>query len=252
MSRRQLIAGNWKMNTTRSEARALAGEIATGCSRSDLDVAIFPPFLWLSDVAAIADGTQVAVGAQNCWAAAKGAFTGEISPVMIAELGSLVLIGHSERRQLLGETDAIVRAKIDAALATPLTPIVCVGESLDTRRQGEAVAYVSTQISAALADRPDDDLIRIVVAYEPIWAIGTGVAAAASDAQEMCASIRSAIAEFAPLATPGMRILYGGSMTPANARELLTQPDVDGGLVGGASLKAADFLAIIAAAPERD
>jgi triosephosphate isomerase (TIM) len=252
MSRRQLIAGNWKMNTTRSEARALTGAIASGFSRTDLDVALFPPFLWLSDVTALADGTQVAVGAQNCWSAPKGAFTGEISPVMIAELGSLVLIGHSERRQLLGETDAIVRAKIDAALATPLTPVVCVGESLDTRQQGNAVAYVSTQISAALADRPGADLNRLVVAYEPIWAIGTGVAATASDAQEMCAAIRLAIAAFSPAVASGIRILYGGSMTPANARELLTQPDVDGGLVGGASLKAADFLEIIAAAPQRD
>jgi triosephosphate isomerase (TIM) len=171
---------------------------------------------------------------------------------MVAELGSLVLIGHSERRQLLGETDAIVRAKIDVALTTPLTPVVCVGESLDTRQQGNAVAYVSTQISAALADRPGADLNRLVVAYEPIWAIGTGVAATASDAQEMCAAIRLAIAAFSPAVASGIRILYGGSMTPANARELLTQPDVDGGLVGGASLKAADFLEIIAAAPQRD
>src|SRR3954451_10285392 len=131
MSRRQLIAGNWKMNTTRFEARALAGTIMGGCARTDLDVALFPPFLWLSDVAAIADGMQVAVGAQNCWSAAKGAFTGEISPVMIAELGSLVLIGHSERRQLLGESDALVRVKIDGALAAQLTPVVCVGESLE-------------------------------------------------------------------------------------------------------------------------
>jgi triosephosphate isomerase len=252
MSRRQLIAGNWKMNTTRSEARALAGAIASGCARTDLDVALFPPFLWMSDVAAIADGTPVAVGAQNCWSAAKGAYTGEISPVMIAELGSLVLIGHSERRQLLGETDAIVRAKIDGAIATSLTPVVCVGETLDTRQQGDAVAYVSAQISAALADRSDEELDRIVVAYEPIWAIGTGVAATASDAQEMCAAIRSAIAACSPAAALGMRILYGGSMTPANAQELLAQPDVDGGLVGGASLKAADFLEIIAAAPEND
>ena len=252
MSRRQLIAGNWKMNTTRSEARALAGAIANGSTRTDMDVALFPPFVWLSDVATIADGTRVAVGAQNCWSAPKGAFTGEISPVMIAELGSLVLIGHSERRQLLGETDVVVRAKIDAALTTPLTPVVCVGESLDTRQQGDASAYVSAQISAALAERPDEELNRLVVAYEPIWAIGTGVAATASDAQEMCAAIRAAIAEFAPLAAPGMRILYGGSMTPANARELLTQPDVDGGLVGGASLKAAEFLEIIAAAPQND
>ena len=252
MARRQLIAGNWKMNTNRSEARSLAGAIVDGCSRTDLEVALFPPFVWLSDVAAIADGTPVVVGAQNCWSAEKGAFTGEISPVMVAELGSLVLIGHSERRQLLGESDALVRAKIDAALATPLTPVVCVGESLETRQHGEAVAFVSAQITAALADRTDQDLRRIVVAYEPIWAIGTGVAATALDAQEMCAAIRTAIATFSPETASGMRLLYGGSMNAANALDLLSQPDVDGGLVGGASLKADDFLGIIAAAPQRD
>jgi triosephosphate isomerase (TIM) len=252
MLRRQLIAGNWKMNTTRAEARALAGTIVDGCSRTDLDVALFPPFVWLSDVAAIADATSVAVGAQNCWFAEKGAFTGEISPVMVAELGSLVLIGHSERRQLLGESDALVRAKIDAALASPLTPVVCVGEPLETRQQGDAVAFVSAQIIAAIADRSVDDLRRIVVAYEPIWAIGTGVAATATDAQEMCAAIRSAVATFSPETASGMRLLYGGSMNAANAQDLLSQPDVDGGLVGGASLKADDFLGIIAAAPQRD
>jgi triosephosphate isomerase len=252
MARRQLIAGNWKMNTTRAEARALAGAIVDGCSRTDLDVALFPPFVWLSDVEAIAEATSVAVGAQNCWSAEKGAFTGEISPVMVAELGSLVLIGHSERRQLLGESDALVRAKIDAALAATLTPVVCVGEPLETRQQGEAVAFVSAQIVAALADRSIDELRRIVVAYEPIWAIGTGVAATATDAQQMCAAIRSAISTFSPETAPEMRLLYGGSMNAANARELLSQPDVDGGLVGGASLKADDFLGIIAAAPQRD
>ena len=251
MTRRQLIAGNWKMNTTRAEARALAGAIVDGCSRTDLDVALFPPFVWLSDVEAIAEATSVAVGAQNCWSAEKGAFTGEISPVMVAELGSLVLIGHSERRQLLGESDALVRAKIDAALAATLTPVVCVGESLETRREGEAVAFVSAQIVAALADRSIDELRRIVVAYEPIWAIGTGVAATATDAQQMCAAIRSAISTFSPETASEMRLLYGGSMNAANARELLSQPDVDGGLVGGASLKADDFLGIIAAAPQR-
>jgi len=246
MWRRQLIAGNWKMNTTQAEARALAGAIVDRCTRTDLDVALFPPFVWLSDVAAITEATSVAVGAQNCWSVEKGAFTGEISPVMVAELGSLVLIGHSERRQLLGESDALVRAKIDAALAAQLTPVVCVGESLETRQQGEAVAFVSAQISAALADRSVADLGRIVVAYEPIWAIGTGIAATATDAQEMCATIRSAVATFSPETASGMRLLYGGSMNAANAQELLSQPDVDGGLVGGASLKAGDFLGIIA------
>ena len=252
MTRRPLIAGNWKMNTTRAEAAALAGDVMNGLSRDDLDVALFPPVIWLCDVAAIADDASVAVGAQNCWTEPTGAFTGELSAPMIAEVGTMVLAGHSERRQILGESDALVRAKLDAALAAGLLPILCVGESLDIRQSGSAIAFVTDQIDAALAGRPPEELGRIVIAYEPIWAIGTGVAATADDAQEMCAAIRVAIARFSPESAAHVRILYGGSVNPGNASGILAQPDIDGALVGGASLKAGDFLAIVAATPRYD
>jgi triosephosphate isomerase len=195
-------------------------------------------------------GTGILVGGQNCSQYEKGAYTGETSPAQLAEVASSVLIGHSERRHKLGETDIVVRAKIDAALATTLTPVLCVGETPSVRaRTGEYVAYVMEQVRSSLSDRSSDDIERIVVAYEPVWAIGTGVAATPGDAQEMTSAIRSAIDGLAPGVGQRVRILYGGSVTPENAAELLDQPDVDGALVGGASLKSADFLAIIEAAP---
>ena len=252
MARRRLIAGNWKMNLNRVQASALASAIVDGAARNDLDIAMFPPALWLADVSAAVSGSSVAVGAQNCWTAEKGAFTGEIAPGMISELGTMVLIGHSERRQIIGEDDALIRAKLDAALAAGLRPILCVGETLETRQAGDAVSFVATQIDAALSGRSPDELSTIVVAYEPIWAIGTGVAATPADAQEMSAAIRAAIERLMPGAGVSMPILYGGSVNPGNAAELLSQPDVDGALVGGASLVADDFLAIVNAAPAQD
>jgi len=247
--RRRLIAGNWKMNLHREQAAALATAIARGASREDVCIAIFPPALWLADVAAAVTGTSIAVGAQNCWSAEKGAFTGELAPGMIRELGSMVLIGHSERRQIIGEDNALIRAKLDAALAANLQPILCVGETLETRQAGQAVSFVEGQIDSALSGRTPDELGRIVVAYEPIWAIGTGVAATPADAQEMSAAIRAALNRLQPGAGDAMPVLYGGSVNPGNAAELLSQPDVDGALVGGASLVAEDFLGIISAAP---
>ena len=249
MDRRQLIAGNWKMNTSRAEAAALANDVVKGLERDELDVALFPPAIWLCDVAAIAADSPVSVGAQNCWTEPKGAFTGEISAPMVAEGATMGLVGPSERRQIFGERDALVRSKLDAALSAGLEPILCVGESLDIRQSGSAVAFVTAQINAALVGRSPEALARIVIAYEPIWAIGTGIAATSVDAQEMSAAIRVAIAAISPERASAMRILYGGSVGPANASGLLAQPDVDGALVGGASLKVADFLAIIAAAP---
>jgi triosephosphate isomerase len=250
--RRPLIAGNWKMNLDREQAYALATAIAHGASRDDLDVAIFPPALWLADVAAAVQGSTVAVGAQNCWTAEKGAFTGELAPGMVRELGTMVLIGHSERRQIIGEDDALIRAKIDAALAAGLRPILCCGEALDIRQSGQAVSFVERQIDTALTGRSANELGGIVVAYEPIWAIGTGVAATPTDAQEMSAAIRAAINRLQPGAGDAMPILYGGSVNPGNAAELLSRSDVDGALVGGASLIAEDFLAIVNAAPRGD
>jgi triosephosphate isomerase len=249
VARRRLIAGNWKMNLNRAQASALATALARDVSREDLDIAIFPPALWLADVSAEVSGSSIAVGAQNCWTAEKGAFTGEIAPGMIEELGTMVLIGHSERRQIIGEDDALIRSKLDAALAAGLRPILCCGETLETRQAGNAVSFVEGQIDAALSGRSENELAKIVVAYEPIWAIGTGVAATPADAQEMSAAIRSAIERLSPGAGEAMPILYGGSVNPGNAAELLSQPDVDGALVGGASLVADDFLAIINAAP---
>lgn len=252
MNRRQLIAGNWKMNTSRAEARALASGVVAGLERDDLDVALFPPAIWLCDVAAIAGESLVAVGAQNCWTEPRGAFTGELSALMVAEVGTMVLAGHSERRQIFGERDELVRVKLDAALSARLTPILCVGETLDIRQSGSAIAFVTAQIDAALGGRSSAEIERIIIAYEPIWAIGTGVAATSDDAQEMCGAIRTAIAAISPESADAVRILYGGSVGPANASGLLAQPDVDGALVGGASLNAADFLTIIAAAPHYD
>jgi triosephosphate isomerase len=247
VARRKLIAGNWKMNLSRTEANALAQAIASQ-NAPMVEVALFPPAIWLTDVAAAVNGMPIRIGAQNCWNAQKGAFTGELSPAMIAEVATLVLIGHSERRLILGESDELIRTKIDAALAAGLGVVLCVGETLETRQAGNAETHVSAQIHAALDRRPPEELAQITIAYEPVWAIGTGVAATPADAQEMSASIRREVASIDSGYAERVRILYGGSVNPGNAAELLIQPDVDGALVGGASLVAADFESIIAAA----
>ena len=250
--RRPLIAGNWKMNLGRAEALALTIHVATGVRRDDIDVAIYPPSIWLTDSTDHVTGSQIIVGAQNCSRYDRGAYTGQLSALQVAEVASSVLLGHSERRQKLDETDAVVRSKVDAALAAGLMPVLCVGEIASIRNKpGEYVPYVMEQVRASLAGRTFEEITRIVVAYEPVWAIGTGVAATPADAQEMTEAIRHAIDDIAPGAGELVRILYGGSVTPANAAELLEQPDVDGVLVGGASLNADDFLAIVEAAPRR-
>jgi triosephosphate isomerase len=247
MARRKLIAGNWKMNLSREQARSLATAIASHDAPL-VEVALFPPTIWLTEVALAVQSTPIRIGAQNCWNAQKGAFTGEISPAMIAEIAGLVLIGHSERRLILGESDDLIRSKIDAALEAGLGVVLCVGETLDIRQAGNAETHVSNQIHAALDNRPAEELAQITIAYEPVWAIGTGIAATPADAQEMSAAIRRGLASIDALYAESARILYGGSVNPGNAAELLTQPDVDGALVGGASLVASDFDAIIAAA----
>ena len=248
--RRPFIAGNWKMNLGRIESIELAMQITAGIRRTDVDVAIYPATIWISDAADHVVGSDVIVGAQNCSQFAKGAYTGEISANQIAEIGASVLIGHSERRHKLGETDLVVRAKIDAALAAGITPVFCVGETPNVRaKTGEYIPYVLEQIRSGLSDRPHEEIDRIIIAYEPVWAIGTGVAATPEDAQEMAAAIRAAVEDRSPGSGEAVRILYGGSVTPANAAVLLAQPDVDGALVGGASLNAIDFLEIIEAAP---
>lgn len=248
MTRIPLIVGNWKMNTSRREAVDLATAVAAS-SIVGVETVVCPPFPWLIPVGAALSGTAVSLGAQDCWTGPNGAFTGAVSPTMLAEICRYAIIGHSERRRIFHEDDLLVRQKLDAALAASLSPILCVGEDLETRQAGNAVSFVSSQLDVALADRPELETSRCTIAYEPIWAIGTGVAAGPNDAEEMAIAIRTKLAQIAsPRLADGCRILYGGSVSPSNAREILSQSNVDGALVGGASLKADSFLAIVAAA----
>ncbi|HEY7032234.1 MAG TPA: triose-phosphate isomerase [Thermomicrobiales bacterium] len=248
MPRTPLIVGNWKMHTGREEAVRLATAIAAG-DVPGVELAVCPPFPWLVPVATALVGSTVGLGAQNCWTEESGAFTGEVSPTMLAELCRYVIVGHSERRRILGENDDAVRRKLTAALAAGLTPILCVGEDLDMREAGHATAFVGAQLESALSLRSDADVCRCVIAYEPIWAIGTGIAAQPADAEEMASEIRAVLGSLAG-GNAGERIyiLYGGSVSPANAAAILAGGNVDGALVGGASLKADSFLAIAAAA----
>ena len=243
-ARRPLIAGNWKMNTSRAEAVALAAQIAAAPATM-AEILVCPPYPWLIPVADVMGASPVKLGAQDCAPYSNGAYTGAVSATMLRELVSYVIVGHSERRQVFAEGDELIRDKLSAVIAAQMTAILCVGESLDTRRQGTAAQFVTRQLEAALSGRSSEELDACVIAYEPIWAIGTGVAASAADAEEMCAVIRAAVETLVPGSGPTMRVLYGGSVNPANAAETLAQPNVDGALVGGASLKAETFLAIV-------
>jgi len=247
--RKKIVAGNWKMNKTASEAAALIDGIKkTVADVSKVEIVVCPPFTDLKDAAAACAGSNVGLGAQNVHWEASGAFTGEISTGMLKDLGvKYVIIGHSERRQYFGETDATVNKRTKAALAAGLTPIVCVGETLAERDGGKMEEVVVRQVKIGLADL-GDDLGKIVVAYEPVWAIGTGRTATPAQAQEVHALIRRTLAELSSGAVANtIRIQYGGSMKPENAKELMSQPDIDGGLIGGAALKADSFAAIIKA-----
>ncbi len=246
MSRRPLVAGNWKMHTGRDSAVALAAAVAAGAP-SHAEIAVFPPFPWLIPVAQTLAGSVVRLGAQDCWTEPAGAVTGAVSPTMLAEICSLVIVGHSERRKLFGESDDLVATKTRAAQAAGLTPIVCVGEDLAVRQTGQAIEVVSNQVERSLAGVAPADIARLVIAYEPVWAIGTGVAATSTDAHEMAHAIRTVIRRMAGDAARSVRILYGGSVTPANAAGFMDGAEVDGALVGGASLTADSFLAIAAA-----
>jgi triosephosphate isomerase len=244
MTRTPLIVGNWKMNTSRGEALAMARGVVASIPEH-VEVAVCPPFPWLVDVQLALAESNVRLGAQNCWSEPSGAFTGEVSPTMLAELCDLVIIGHSERRRIIGESNQLVAAKLRAALVAGLTAILCVGEDLETRQAGNELQFVENQLTNALGGLSSEQLSRCVVAYEPIWAIGTGVAAEPADAQDMAAMIRQAL----PADVAGtMRILYGGSVTASNAKVILSQRDVDGSLVGGASLKLEAFSEIMLAA----
>ncbi|XAH22245.1 triose-phosphate isomerase [Xylophilus sp. GW821-FHT01B05] len=247
MKNRKLIAGNWKMNGSLAANAALLDGLLAGVGAGAADVAVCVPAPYLAQVGARLQGAPIALGAQDVSAHAQGAYTGEVSAAMLQDFGArYALVGHSERRQYHGETDAAVAAKALAALAAGIVPVVCIGESLAQREAGQTEAVVGAQF-AAVAQALGDKLGGIVLAYEPVWAIGTGKTATPEQAQAVHAGLRARLQAVSPAAA-GVRILYGGSMNAANAAELLAQPDIDGGLIGGASLKAPDFLTIVAAA----
>jgi triosephosphate isomerase (TIM) len=248
MARKKFIAGNWKMNTTLEEAVALAKGVADAVGKqTDVDVAVCPPYISLSAVAEAVKGSNVKVGAQDVHWEAKGAYTGKVSCAMLKSAGAAyVIIGHSEQRQYFGETDETVNKKTKAALAAGLLPIVCVGETLDERKGGKMDAVIERQIRGAFAGISEADAAKCTIAYEPVWAIGTGETATPQQANEAHIFIRNILTQlYGKSVSDGMRIQYGGSMKPDNAKDLLAQSDVDGGLIGGAALKAADFAGIV-------
>jgi triosephosphate isomerase len=251
MARRKFIAGNWKMNKNVAEGLVLARELKEKLAQvQNVDVAVCPPFTTLAAVAREMAGSNIAVGAQNLHWEASGAFTGEVSAAMLKEIPvTLVLIGHSERRQYFGETDETVNKRLKAALQAGLLPIVCVGETLAEREGNRMQEVVARQINGAFSGITKEQMTHTVIAYEPVWAIGTGRNATPEQAQEVHAFIRGLVANlFGSEIAGALRIQYGGSVKADNARQILQQPDVDGALVGGASLKAADFAAIVAGA----
>jgi triosephosphate isomerase len=250
-SRKKLIAGNWKMNKTSADSVALVADIVTAVGRqADVDVVVCPPFTSLESVAKALNGSTVKLGAQNMHPEAGGAFTGEISaPMLRALFATHVILGHSERRAYFGETDAFINKKVLAALKNQLKPILCVGETLAEREAGSTLKVVQTQLEGGLEGMSMEQAATLVVAYEPVWAIGTGKVATTEQAQEVHAFIRGLLTNlFTGPVAEKIRILYGGSMKPANAPELLAQKDIDGGLIGGASLEARSFVDLVNAA----
>ncbi len=248
--RKAVIAGNWKMNKTPAEAKELLSQITPLVKDADCEVIACVPFVDLQTALETTQGTNVKIGAENCHWAESGAFTGEISANMLKAMGiEYVIIGHSERRQYFGETDVTVNKRVRAALDAGLTVILCVGELLSEREQGITAETVSLQTKVALQGVTADELSRIIIAYEPVWAIGTGLTATADQAEEVCAIIRNVLADlYCDKCAQGVTIQYGGSMNDANAAELLSKENVDGGLIGGASLVAEKFAAIVEAA----
>lgn len=250
MARTPLMAGNWKMNLNHIEAIALVQKLAYTFNAEDfaaLDIAVIPPFTDIRSVQTLVDGDKLALkyGAQDIAKADKGAFTGEISGPMLAKLGcTYVIVGHSERRDYHGEDDQTVNLKTQAALRNNLIPIVCVGEGLEIRKAGGQVAHVVAQLDAALVGISANDVANLVIAYEPVWAIGTGEVASPADAQEVCGAIRARIREVHGSAADQTRILYGGSMKADNVAALMVESDIDGGLVGGASIDPDEFVSV--------
>jgi len=251
-SRHKLVAGNWKLNGTRSSVVALAEAIAKGATGLSCDILLCPSVVHLADVLNVVGNTPVRLGAQDSAAYESGAYTGEYSAQMMTEFGcEYVIIGHSERRQIFSESDDVVAAKFAAAQKARLTPVLCVGETLEQRNSGDAMTVIERQLDAVFFGVSGDaavdakhKLLNVVVAYEPVWAIGTGETASPEQAQEVHAAIRSKLAQIDTDASERAQILYGGSVKPANAEALFAQPDIDGGLIGGASLQADEFLAI--------
>ncbi len=239
MARRKIIAGNWKMNKTPSEAVALAKELIPLVKNDDVDVVFCVPAIDIVPVVEAVKGTNIGVGAENLYIEDSGAYTGEISADMIKDAGAkYVIIGHSERREYFAETDEFLNKKVKKALEKDLIPILCCGETLEQREMGVTIDFVRFQIKSDLVGVSADDAKKVVIAYEPIWAIGTGKTATSDQAEEVCAAIRTCLAEIYDQQTADeIRIQYGGSMNAANAAELLSKPNIDGGLVGGASLK---------------
>lgn len=252
MSRKYIIAGNWKMNKTPSEARQLVADViaAIGEKPANVDVVVCPPYVALDGVMDATKGSFVGVGAQNLHFEAKGAYTGEVAADMLNDLGvQYVIIGHSERRQYFAETDETVNKKLLTALSNNLIPIVCVGETLEQREQGIMPELIRSQVKIAYLGVTAEQAAGTVIAYEPVWAIGTGKTATAEQADEVCGIIRKTIEELYDKATADAIIIqYGGSMNAANAESLLAMPNIDGGLIGGAALKPADFAAIVKSA----
>ncbi len=250
--RRKLIAGNWKMNLDRAAAGALARTVVAESPKYDgVDLVLCPPSVYLDAVGEVVAGSSVALGAQNVYHEPNGAFTGEISVAMLLDLACrYVILGHSERRHIVGESDEAVNRKVHAALAAGLTPIVCVGELLAEREEGRTAAVIRSQFDGSLAGVSEEQMAGIVIAYEPVWAIGTGKVATPEQAEEVHADLRNLIADrYTKGVAERVRIQYGGSVKPDNAGDLLARADIDGALVGGASLNAEQFLGIAAGAP---
>lgn len=249
--RKAMVAGNWKMNNTISDTKALADALVAAVGDlTAVDMVICPTYVSLAVARRQCDGSQIKIGAQNMYWEEEGAFTGEISPKMVKDVCDYVIVGHSERRQIFGETDEGINKKVKAGLAVGLTPIVCVGETFDENQTGKTEAVVSGQVRECLKDLSADDGAKLILAYEPVWAIGTGLAATPEGANAVHRDvIRPILNElFGETVGEGIRILYGGSVNPGNAAELFSQSDIDGGLIGGASLKADAFTAVIQAA----
>ena len=244
--RKKIVAGNWKMNLTKNEGLLLVEGVVNGANTADVKVILAPPFPFISDAYSVTGRSGVSISGQNCHQEQNGAYTGEVSAAALKSFGcEYCIVGHSERRQYFGENDELINHKIKQLLENDLQPIYCCGESLEQREDERHFEVVGEQIQSALQGFTKDELKKIVFAYEPIWAIGTGVTATPEQAQEMHAFIRQKLAQVLVNEAEEISILYGGSVKPDNAKELFSQKDIDGGLIGGASLNATDFLAII-------